>query len=86
MRASTLRSLIALGAAISIGGQSIGFVRDVPKVSTKPRREPYRYTPTQRWHRYPGQSPAAAQAAIAAAEAKRARRIARNKRLAGEVI
>jgi hypothetical protein len=86
MRGASLRRLLIIGAALSIGGQPVGFVRTAPKVSIEPRREPYRHTPTQRWRRYPGQSPEAAQAAIASAEAKRERRVLRNKRLAGEVV
>lgn len=87
---SNLSRVLIIGALAGLGGiLSMEPPTELrKKADSKPRtsREPYRYTPTQRWRRYPGQSPEAAKAALDAAAAKRARRIARNKRIAGEAV
>lgn len=74
--------LMLVTTAMGLALESISATPKAPRTrSSGPTvRMPYRYTPTKRWGRYPGQTPEQAQAALDAAQAKRDRRIERNYR------
>ena len=82
-----LRTLLAIAACFGIESKSRLDEPDRTDSRRMPKiRRELASGVASRSGNYRGQSPEAAMAAIDAAQAKRARRIDRNKRLAGEVV